>query len=89
MNIVGPIAEIFIVSIYQSVCDIQNNWSTVKQRISQSDIWVSHSGVVSCSRLSGSYGVDWYKVTDVSKEHISFRNPVTTYQSTGRNSLNY
>jgi len=61
----------------------------VKQRLSQSDIWDSHSGVVSCSRLPVSYGVDWYVVTDVSKEHISFRNPVTTYQSTGRNTLNY
>jgi hypothetical protein len=58
MNTVGPIPEIFIVSIFQSVGDIQNNWRTVKERLPQSDIWDSHSGVVSCSRLPGSYGVD-------------------------------
>jgi hypothetical protein len=72
-------SEIFIVSIFQSVRDIENNWRTVKKRLPQSDIWDSHSGIFSCSRLPGSYGVDWYVVTDVSKEHISFRKLVTTY----------
>ena len=89
MNTVGPTPEIFTVRVFQKVGDIQNNWRTVNQRLSQSDIWDSHSGVVSCSRLPGTYGVDWYIITDVSDKHTFLRNSVTTYQSTGRNTLNY